>query len=110
MGAEEFAQILMTNVCRLHGMPGFLESDRDKLLTSRFFEKVSCLVLGKECPLHCILTLIYGDHPRTPANVDVVTPWPAADAFVGRVRDAVSRAHDSLLYAQRHMSHDADQA
>ena len=54
--------------------------------------------------------LNYGDHPRTPVNVDVVTPLPAANAFVGRVRDAVSRARDSLLYAQRCMSHDADQA
>ena len=44
MGAEEFAQILVTNVFRLHGMPMFLVSDRDKLLTSRFFEKVSELL------------------------------------------------------------------
>ena len=52
----------------------------------------------------------HGDHPRTPVNVDVVTPLPAANAFVGRMMDAVSRARASLLYAQHRMSHDADQA
>lgn len=43
-------------------------------------------------------------------NVDVITPLPAADSFVVRVRDAVSHASDYLLYAQRTMSHDADMA
>ena len=33
MGAEEFAQILMTNIFRLHGVPMYLVSDQDKLLT-----------------------------------------------------------------------------
>ena len=37
-------------------------------------------------------------------------PLPAANAFVGRGRHAVSRARDVLLYAQRRMSHDADKA
>ena len=54
--------------------------------------------------------LTCGDHPQTPLNVDVHTPLPAANVFVGRVRYAVSRARDSLLYAQRRMSHDADKA
>lgn len=163
MGAEEFAQILMTDIFRLHGVPMFLVSDRDKLLTSKFFARVSEL-LGVEQRMstashpqtdgqteranrtledmlrHFVNTaqtdwdvklaccefavnnawnratgstpffLNYGDHPRTPVNVDVNTPLPAANAFVGRVRDAVSRARDSLLYAQRRMSHDADKA
>ena len=51
-----------------------------------------------------------GDHPRTPVNVDVVTPLPAANAFVGRVWDALSCAHSSLLYAQRRMSEHAVKA
>ena len=51
-----------------------------------------------------------GDHPRTPVNVDVVTPLPAANSFVGRVSAAVSSARDSLLNAQRRMSRDADKA
>ncbi|KAL3153599.1 hypothetical protein ABBQ32_14155 [Trebouxia sp. C0010 RCD-2024] len=139
MGAEEFAQILMTNIFRLHGVPVFLVSDRDKLLTSKFFARVSEL-LGVEqrmstashpqtdgqteranktledmlrhfvnpaqtdwdVKLACCefavniawnratgstpFFLNYGDHPRTPVNVDVVTPLPAANAFVGRVR------------------------
>ena len=156
MGAEEFAQVLMTNIFRLHGMPMFLVSDGDKLLTSRFFEKVSKLLgIGQKMSpashpqtdgqteranrtledmlrpfvnpaqsdwhvkLPCCefavnnswnraagstpFFLNYGDHPRTLVNVDVVTPLPAANAFVGRVRDAVSRARESLLYAQRRM-------
>jgi len=52
----------------------------------------------------------HGDHPRTPVNVNVVTPLPAANSFVGRVSAPVSSAHDSLLNAQWHMSKDADQA
>ena len=44
MGAEEFAQILVRDVLRLHGVPQFLVSDRNKLLTSRFFAKVSELL------------------------------------------------------------------
>ena len=54
--------------------------------------------------------LNHGDHPRTPVNVDVVTPLPAANSFVGRVNAVVSSARDSLLNAQRRMSKDADQA
>lgn len=49
------------------------------------------------------------DHPRTPVNVDLVTPLPAANAFVGRVRDVVARACDSLLFAGRRMAANADQ-
>ena len=52
MGAEEFAQI------RLHGVPRFLVSDKDKLLTSRFFAKMSEL-LG----LNQRLSTAY--HPQT---------------------------------------------
>ena len=40
----------------------------------------------------------------------VIASLPTTTGFVGRVRDAVSRARDSLLYAQRRMSHDADKA
>ena len=69
MGSEEFAQIWMTDVCRLHGdpVPMFLVSDRDKLLTSQFFARVSELlghsrspqvVLSSACPLHHILRLM----------------------------------------------------
>ncbi len=45
MGAEEFAQIFVREIFRLHGIPKFLVSDRDKLLTSKFFAKV-CELLG----------------------------------------------------------------
>ena len=41
MGAEEFAQILVRDVFRLHGDPQFLGSDRDTLRTSKFFAKAS---------------------------------------------------------------------
>ena len=34
MGAEEFAQVFVEEIFRLHGIPKFLVSDRDKLLTS----------------------------------------------------------------------------
>ena len=44
-----------------------------------------------------------GEHPRSPINVDVVCKLPVADAFVGRIKNAVSRARDSLLYAQQRM-------
>ena len=50
----------------------------------------------------------FGEHPRSPINVDVVCKLPAADAFVGRIKDAVSRAHDSLLYAQQRMQKNYD--
>ena len=42
MGAEEFAQIFVRKIFRLHGILKLLVSDRDKLLTSNFFAKV-CL-------------------------------------------------------------------
>ena len=35
MGVEEFAQILVTDIFRLHGVRMFLVSDRDKLVTSQ---------------------------------------------------------------------------
>ncbi len=54
--------------------------------------------------------LNHADHPRTPVNVSVVTPLPAANSFVWRANAAVSSARDSLLNAQRRMSQDADQA
>ena len=44
-----------------------------------------------------------GEHPRSPINVDVVCKLPAANAFVGRIKNVVSRARDSLLYAQQRM-------
>ena len=53
--------------------------------------------------------LNFGENPRSPVNVDVVCKLPAADAFVGRVKDAVHKARDSLLYAQQRIctSYDA---
>ena len=53
--------------------------------------------------------LNFGETPRSPVNVDVVCKLPAADAFVGRVKDAVHKARNSLLYAQQRMctSYDA---
>lgn len=45
MGIEEFASVLMQEVFGLNGVPKFLVSDRDKLLTSKFFVKV-CDLLG----------------------------------------------------------------
>ena len=45
MGAEEVAQIFAREVFRLHGIPKFQVSDRDKLLTSNFFARV-CELLG----------------------------------------------------------------
>ncbi len=45
MGATEFAQIFVREVFRLHGIPKFLVSDQDRLLTSKFFVKV-CDLLG----------------------------------------------------------------
>ena len=163
MGAEEFAQILVRDVFRLHGVPQFLVSDRDKLLTSEFFAKVSELLGLKwrlstashpqtdgqteranrtledmlrhfvnpaqndwDVRLPCCefavnnawnraigstpFFLNCGSHPRTPVNVDVVTPLPAANAFAGRVQETVARARDSLLNAQRRMSAYADES
>ena len=43
--------------------------------------------------------LNYGENPRTPVNVDVVCQLPAANTFVGRVEDAVTRARDCLKAA-----------
>ena len=51
--------------------------------------------------------LNHGDHPRTPVNVNVVTPLPAAKSFIGRVSAVVSSARDSLLNAQQRMSKNA---
>ena len=131
MGAEEFAQILMTNISRLHRVPMFLVSDRDKLLTCKFFARVSVQRMSTashpqtdgqteranrtledmlrhlvnpaqtdgDVKLACCefavnnawnratgstpFFLNYGDHLRTPVDVDVVTPLPAANAVVG---------------------------
>ncbi len=161
MGAEEFAQILVREIFRLHGIPKFLVSDRDKLLTSKFLAellgidqrmstashpqtdgqteranrtledmlrhfinpaqnewdvKLSCCEFAalnnawNRATGSTPVFLNHGDHLRTPVNVDVVTPLPAANAFVGRVNAAVSSARDSLLNAQRCMSKDADRA
>lgn len=43
-----------------------------------------------------------GSHPRTPVIMDVVTPLPTANAFAGRVREAVVCARASLLNAEAH--------
>ena len=42
----------------------------------------------------------FGEHPGSPINVDVVCKLPAADTFVGRVRESVIRARESLSYAE----------
>lgn len=63
MGAGEFAQILMTDVFRLHGVPMFLVSDRDKLLTSKFFARVSEL-LGVEQRMST------ASHPQTDGQTE----------------------------------------
>ena len=52
--------------------------------------------------------LNFGEHPRSPISVDVVRKLPAADTFVGRVRDPVIRARESLSYAQARMCESAD--
>ena len=39
-GAEKFAQMFVREIFRLHEIPKFLVSDRDKLLTSKFFAKL----------------------------------------------------------------------
>ena len=52
--------------------------------------------------------LNFGAHPRSPINVDVVCKPPAADTFVGRVKDSVLRARESLSYAQARMRETAD--
>ena len=166
MGAEEFAQIFVREIFRLHGIPKFLVSDRDKPdkpADSKFFGTV-CKLLGidqrmstashpqtdgqteranrtlEDMLRHFInpaqsdwdvrlpccefavnnawnratgstpFFLNYGDHPRTPVNVDAMTPLPAANSFVGRVSAVISSARDSLLNAQRRMSADADKA
>jgi len=52
--------------------------------------------------------LNFDEHPRSPINVDVVCKLPAADTFVGRVRESVIRARESLSYAQARMCETAD--
>ncbi len=47
-------------------------------------------------------------HPQTPVNV--VTPLPAANAFAGKLKDAVSCARDLLLHAQRCINAYADES
>ena len=46
----------------------------------------------------------FGDNPRSPVNVDVVCKLPAADTFVGRVREAVARTCEYLESAQKRMT------
>lgn len=48
--------------------------------------------------------LNHGQHPRTPVNVDVVCKLPAADTFVGRIKESIARAQDSLAQAQKRMA------
>lgn len=52
--------------------------------------------------------LNFGEHPRSPVNVDVVCKLPAADTFVGRVKAFIAHARESLLYAQQRMCDSAD--
>ena len=52
--------------------------------------------------------LNYGENPRTPVNIDVVCQLPAANTFVGRVKDAVTRARDCLKAAQSRMKKNED--
>ncbi|KAL3162905.1 hypothetical protein ABBQ32_009348 [Trebouxia sp. C0010 RCD-2024] len=52
--------------------------------------------------------LNFDEHPRSLINVDVVCKLPAADTFVGRVKDSVLRARESLSHAQAHMCETAD--
>ena len=54
--------------------------------------------------------LNYGEHPRTPTNVDVVcrSRLPAVDTFVGRIKDSINRARDSLKNAQARMCKNQD--
>lgn len=47
--------------------------------------------------------LNHGQHPRTPINVDVVCKLPATDTFVGRIKDSIARACESLQQAQQRM-------
>ena len=49
-----------------------------------------------------------GEHPRSPINVDVVCNMPAAGTSVGRMKDSVLRACESLSYAQARMCETAD--
>ena len=47
--------------------------------------------------------LLFSEHPRSLVNVDVVCELPAADTFVGRVKESIARARESLQYAQERM-------
>ena len=49
-----------------------------------------------------------GSDPRSPVNVDVVCKLPAAHSFVGKVNTSISRAKDSLKYAQARMKESYD--
>ena len=51
---------------------------------------------------------MFGERPRSPENVDVVCKRPAADTFVGRVKESIARARESLQYAQQRMCKSAD--
>ncbi len=52
--------------------------------------------------------LNFGEHPRSPIIVDGMCKLPAAETFVGRVKDSVLRARESLSYAQARMCETAD--
>ena len=41
--------------------------------------------------------LVFGEHPRSPVNLDVMCKLPAVDTLVGRVK---LRAHESLQYGR----------
>ena len=157
MGSQEFAQIFMREIFRLHGLPQSIVTDRDTCFTSEFFKQV-CKLLGvRQCmstayhpesdgqteranrtledmlrhfvspaqddwdvQLSCCefavnnawnhatestpFFLNFGNNPWSPVNVDIVCKLPAADTFVGRVREAVARTREYLESAQKRMT------
>ena len=52
--------------------------------------------------------LNFGEHPRSPISADVLCKLPAADTFVGKVRDSVIRARKTNSYAQTCMCPNAN--
>ena len=52
--------------------------------------------------------LNHGRHPRAPAAIAMDTAVPAANEFVGKVNEAISRAKDCLRSAQARMKKNAD--
>ena len=53
--------------------------------------------------------LSQGSHPRSPVSADIICRLPAAEAFEGRVNDAIARARDHLHAASARMKASADQ-